>query len=164
MTIQLWKFERTLELMLTEIWRKHVRFWSNYQGYYPLFWLSHEMKSSSWRFEGNQSWCWWDMKENVGLSIGYTYSKTLHFDSYLMIMKSSFFQTLITEIQSWQVDEIWRGNNVIFNGVSIGFLPLHFDHLVNMKSSFIQGLKEIGVDVDEIWRKMLGFRVSIGYT
>ena len=24
------------------------------------------------------------------------------------------------------------------------------------------GLKEIGVDVDEIWRKMLGFRVSIG--
>ena len=34
------------------------------------------------------------MKENVGLSIGYTYSKTLHFDSYLMIMKSSFFQTL----------------------------------------------------------------------
>ena len=30
-----------------------------------------------------------------------------------------------------------------------------------MKSSY-EGLKEIGVDVDEIWRKMLGFRVSIG--
>ena len=25
-----------------------------------------------------------------------------------------------------------------------------------------EGLKEIGVDVDEIWRKMLDFRVSIG--
>ena len=25
-----------------------------------------------------------------------------------------------------------------------------------------EGLKEIGVDVNEIWRKMLGFRVSIG--
>ena len=30
-----------------------------------------------------------------------------------------------------------------------------------MKPSY-EGLKEIGVDVDEIWRKMLGFRVSIG--
>ena len=30
-----------------------------------------------------------------------------------------------------------------------------------MKSSY-EGLKEIGVDVDEIWRKMLGFGVSIG--
>ena len=29
---------------------------------------------------------------------------------------------------------------------------------------FHGGLKEIGVDDDEIWRKMLGFRVSIGYT
>ena len=25
-----------------------------------------------------------------------------------------------------------------------------------------EGLKEISVDVDEIWKKMLGFRVSIG--
>ena len=25
-----------------------------------------------------------------------------------------------------------------------------------------EGLKEIGVDVDEIWMKMLGFRVSVG--
>ena len=31
-----------------------------------------------------------------------------------------------------------------------------------MKSSY-EGLKEIGVDIDEIWRKMLGFRVSIGF-
>ena len=30
-----------------------------------------------------------------------------------------------------------------------------------MKSSY-EGLKEIRVDVDEIWRKMLGFKVSIG--
>ena len=30
-----------------------------------------------------------------------------------------------------------------------------------MKSSY-EGLKKIGVDVDEIWRKMLGFGVSIG--
>ena len=30
-----------------------------------------------------------------------------------------------------------------------------------MKSSY-EGFKEIGVDVDEIWRKMLGFGVSIG--
>ena len=30
-----------------------------------------------------------------------------------------------------------------------------------MKSSY-EGLKEIRVDVDEIWRKMLGFGVSIG--
>ena len=31
-----------------------------------------------------------------------------------------------------------------------------------MKSSY-EGLKKIAVDVDEIWRKMLGFGVSIGF-
>ena len=30
-----------------------------------------------------------------------------------------------------------------------------------MKACY-EGLKEIGVDVDEIWRKMLDFRVSLG--
>ena len=30
-----------------------------------------------------------------------------------------------------------------------------------MKACY-EGLKEIGVDVDEIWREMLDFRVSIG--
>ena len=34
---------------------------------------------------------------------------------------------------------------------------------MNMKSKFFESLKEIGVDVDEIWRKMLGFGVIIGY-
>ena len=30
-----------------------------------------------------------------------------------------------------------------------------------MKAGY-EGLKEIGVDIDELWRKMLDFRVSIG--
>ena len=37
----------------------------------------------------------------------------------------------------------------------------YFDCLVKWNPSY-EGLKEIGVDVNEIWRKMLGFRVSIG--
>ena len=37
----------------------------------------------------------------------------------------------------------------------------YFDSSHEMKSSY-ESLKEIRVDVDEIWRKMLGFGVSIG--
>ena len=36
-----------------------------------------------------------------------------------------------------------------------------FDCLFKMKPCY-EGLKEIGVDVDEIWKKMLGLRVNIG--
>ena len=37
--------------------------------------------------------------------------------------------------------------------LSIGLLPLHFDCLMNMKSEFIESLKEIGVDVDETMKE-----------
>ena len=45
--------------------------------------------------------------------------------------------------------------------VSIGLFTPYFDQICEMKPCY-EGLKEIGVDVNEIWRKMLGFRVSIG--
>ena len=94
---------KEIRVDVDEIWRKMLGFKVSI-GLLPLFWSSHEMKSSYeglkkirvdeiwrkmlgfgvsigllhlilivswneimlWRFERNQSWCWWDMKENVG--------------------------------------------------------------------------------------------------
>ena len=49
--------------------------------------------------------------------------------------------------------------NVRFR-VTIGLLPLFWSS--HKMKAYYEGLKEIGVDVDELWRKMLDFRVSIG--
>ena len=46
--------------------------------------------------------------------------------------------------------------------VSIGLLSFPLFWLSYQIKPCYEGLKEIGVDVDEIWRKMLGFRASIG--
>ena len=51
--------------------------------------------------------------------------------------------------------------NVVILGVSLGLLSLYFYHLVKRNSCY-KCFNEIGVDVDELWRKMLCFRVSIG--
>ena len=72
------------------------------------------------------------------------------------------------------VDKIWK--KMLGFRVSIALLPLvliisfHFKRRSKegvttlsshkMKPCY-EGLKEIGVDVDKIWKKMLGFRVSI---
>ena len=82
-------------------------------GLLPLILIVSLNEIQLWKFERNQSWCWWDMKENV---------------------------------------RFWA---------CIGLLPLILIVTHEMKPCY-EGLKEIRVDVDEIWRKMLGFRVSIG--
>ena len=81
-------------------------------GLLPLILIISWNENLLWRFERNQSWCWWDLKGNVRF-----------WSKYRVV-------TLIL-IVSWNETLLWR-------------------------------LKEIGVDVNEIWRKMLCFRVSIG--
>ena len=106
---------KEIRVDVDEIWRKMLGFGVSI-GLLPLILIVMGNEIQLWRFERNQSWCWWDMKENV---------------------------------------RFWSKYRVV---------TLYFDHLMKwnpvMKVTLI--LKEIGFDVDEIWRKMLGFGVSIG--
>ena len=79
----------------------------------PLILIVSWNETLLWRFERNQSWCWWDMKENI---------------------------------------RFWSRYRVV---------TPYFDCLIKKKPCY-EGLNEIRVDVNEIWRKMLCFRVSIG--
>ena len=59
---------------------------------------------------------------------------------------------------------IFRGDVPVIMAVLVaGLHPTknNFKSVPVMKPCY-EGLKEIWVDVDEIWRKLLGFRVSIG--
>ena len=64
--------------------------------------------------------------------------ETLNIVSYYWDVKENVFRVMILE------------------STSIGLLPLI---LIEMKPCY-KGLKENGVDVDERWRKILGFRAS----
>ena len=59
--VKVWK---KLELMSIEIWRKMVCFRVSI-GLLPLILIVSCNETLVWRFERNQSWCQWDMKENV---------------------------------------------------------------------------------------------------
>ena len=60
----------------------------------------------------------------------------------------------------WKKSEWWDMKEILDFGPSIGLLPLIL--IISWNETLLWRLKEIGVDVNEIWRKMLCFRVSIG--
>ena len=97
---------------VNEIWRKMLDFGVSI-GLLPLILIISWNETLLWRFERNQSWCQWDMKENV---------------------------------------RFWSKYRVV--------TPLFWSSR-EMKPCY-EGLKEIRVDVNEIWRKMLDFGASIG--
>ena len=156
---------------VNEIWRKMLCFRVSI-GLLPLLLIVSWNETLLWRFERNQSWCQWDMKENV---------------VFWLSCEMKLCYEGLKEIRV-DVNEIWR--KILDFGASIGLLPLLLIVLWNetllwrfernwswcqwdMKENVVfwlshemkpcyEGLKEIRVDVNEIWRKMLGFRVSIG--
>ena len=128
-------------------------------GLLPLILIVSWNEIQLWRFERNQSWCWWDMKENVRFWSKYRVI-TPYFDCLMKwnpVMKDWKFE----RNQSW----CWwdMKENVRFWSKYRVVTP-YFDSSHEMKSSY-EGLKvwkKLRVDVDEIWRKMLGFGVCIG--
>ena len=125
-------------------------------GLLPLILIVSWNEIQLWRFERNWSWCWWDMKENVRFWSMYRVI-TPYFDHLMKwnpVMKVWKFE----RNQSW----CWwdMKENVRFWSMYRVVTP-YFDSSHKMKSNY-EGLKEIRVDVVEMWRKMLGYRVSIG--
>ena len=55
---------KEIEVDVNEIWRKMLGFGASI-GLLPLILIILWNETLFWRFERNQSWCWWDMKENV---------------------------------------------------------------------------------------------------
>ena len=102
---------KEIRVDVNEIWRKILDFGASIE-LLPLILIILWNETLLWRFERNQSWCWWDMKENV-----------------------------VLELVSGCYPSLWSSHE--------------------MKPCY-EGLKEIRVDVNEIWRKMLSFRVSVG--
>ena len=63
---------KEIRVDVNKIWRKMLWFRVSI-GLLPLILIISWNETLSWRFERNQSWCQWDMKENVkwfGASIG----------------------------------------------------------------------------------------------
>ena len=103
---------KEIRVDVNEIWRKMLCFRVSI-GLLPLILIVSWNETLLWRFERNQSWCQWDMKENV-----------VFWSKYRVV--TPYFDCLM----KWNpVMKVW---------------------------------KKSGVDVNEIWRKMLCFRVSIG--
>ena len=136
---------------VNEIWRKMLCFRVSI-GLLPLILIISWNETLLWRFERNQSWCQWDMKENVGfrVSIG-------------------LLPLILIVCMKWNpVMKVWKKSELMsmrYEGkccgfrVSIGLLPLI---LIISKWNVMKVWKKFRVDVNEIWRKMLCFRVSIG--
>ena len=119
-------------------WNPVMKVWKKWELMYEGKW---DMKDEM--LEGFGSWCQWDMKENVGL---------LGLLPLILIMQNLLWRFERNGSWCW-----WdMKENVRFWSKYRVVIMSH-----EMKPCY-EGLKEMGVDVNEIWRKMLGFRVSIG--
>ena len=140
-----------------EIWRKMLGF-GVCIGLLPLILIISWNEIQLWRFERNWSWCWWDMKENVRFWSMYRVV-TPYFDH---LMKWNPVMKVWKFSRNWSWCWWDMKENVRFWSMYRVVTP-YFDHLMKWNPVMkVESLKEIRVDVDEIWRKMLGFGVRIG--
>ena len=107
---------KEIRVDVNEIWRKMLCFRVSI-GLLPLILIISWNETLLWRCERNQSWCWWDMKENIRFWSKYRVV-TPYFD-HLMKWNPVMKVWKKLELMSMR----YEGKCWVFR-VSIGLLPL----------------------------------------